>query len=94
MLNICPPGTLHLSNNEFSGSLSTEIGLATEIQRIKLEQNNLSGSIPTEIGLLESMIYLSLAQNQILGGLIPTEMGNCRSLSEFVTLQCVLTHYL
>jgi Leucine-rich repeat (LRR) protein len=94
MLNICPPGTLQLSDNEFSGTLSTEIGLVTEIERIRLDQNNLSGSIPTEIGLLDNLRILSLAQNNQVKGFIPTEMGNCRLLSEFVTRQCVLTHYL
>jgi hypothetical protein len=78
-----------LSNNQVSGTLSTEIGLVTEIERIMLEQNKLKGSIPTEIGLLDKLIFLSLAQNNGIDGLILTEMGNCRHLSEFVTLQCI-----
>ena len=43
---------LNIFNNQFNGSIPTEIGLMTNVKYLDLFLNNFTESIPSEIGLL------------------------------------------
>jgi hypothetical protein len=80
--NVCA-GVLDLSENDFSGSISTEIGQLTGIQILVLQDNAaLGGTVPTELGQLTKLYMLWLNDNDF-EGTIPTEMGNCGRLSKY-----------
>ena len=57
-----------------SGTISTEIGLLTNMLFFYLSSSDISGTIPTEMGYLMNMQDIQFDQNQ-LSGTIPTEMG-------------------
>eukprot|EP00526_Cylindrotheca_closterium_P027429 CAMPEP_0113620744 /NCGR_PEP_ID=MMETSP0017_2-20120614/10578_1 /TAXON_ID=2856 /ORGANISM="Cylindrotheca closterium" /LENGTH=55 /DNA_ID=CAMNT_0000530429 /DNA_START=21 /DNA_END=184 /DNA_ORIENTATION=- /assembly_acc=CAM_ASM_000147 len=51
---------LYLQNNQFSGSIPTEIGLLSNIEDLDLSGNNLTGSIPSEIALMPNLIWFQI----------------------------------
>lgn len=70
-----------VSDNYFTGIISTEIGRFTSLKYLFLANNiNFTAApIPTEIGLLTQLQDLSF-QNTNRMGPIPTEIGNCQNL--------------
>jgi Leucine-rich repeat (LRR) protein len=71
---------LKLGHNELSGSIPSEIGNLTNLERLYLYDNQLTGSIPPEIGNLTNLTYLNLHDNQLTGS-IPSEIGNLTNLT-------------
>jgi len=65
--------SLCLSNNDLTGTLPSEIGILTNLQRIQLDRNQLYGSIPSEIGHLSRLTHLNISYN-MLSGYIPREI--------------------
>lgn len=65
---------VRLQFNQITGSIPTEIGLATNLLELFVHNNQLTGSIPTQIGNT-AISRLWAANNQISGSL-PTELGN------------------
>ena len=49
-----------IDDNEFIGSIPTEVGLLTNIRFLDLSENKFEGSIPNEFGLLASLQTLDL----------------------------------
>jgi Leucine-rich repeat (LRR) protein len=56
--------SLYLSNNKLFGTLSSKIGLLSNLRAIFIDGNLLNGTIPSEIGLLKSTEVLYLNQNR------------------------------
>ena len=73
--------TLGLYNIGLSGSIPTEIGNFTNLEKIILYGNQLSGEIPSEIGNLTNLEWLNLSDNQLTGS-IPPAIGSLSSLEE------------
>lgn len=65
---------LQLRSNEFSGTLSSTIGLLTNLVELDVSENRLKGSLPTEIGLMTSLTRLQLYSNAF-DDMIPSELG-------------------
>ena len=72
---------LHLSANQLSGSIPSELGDLANLQELDLSANQLSGSIPSELGDLANLQELDLSANQ-LSGSIPSELGDLANLQE------------
>jgi Leucine-rich repeat (LRR) protein len=70
---------LHLSGFQLTGTLSTEIGMLTNLVELDLHLNSLTGELPTELGLLTQLSYLDLANNEF-NGTLPVEISNLQSL--------------
>ena len=64
---------LHVNNNDFSGSLPTEVGLLSSLMSLELQNSNLSGSLPSELLLLENMTSL-VVRNTSFSGSIPESL--------------------
>ena len=71
---------LNFYNISLSGSLPTEIGNFTNLEKLILYGNQLSGEIPPEIGNLTNLLWVDLSDNQFTG-LIPPTIGNLTNLT-------------
>ncbi|KAJ7965151.1 Leucine-rich receptor-like kinase family protein [Quillaja saponaria] len=72
---------LDLSDNAFSGEITSVIGVLSSLQFLNFSRNSLSGPIPGTIGELKALSNLDLSENQ-LNGSIPLEIGGAISLKE------------
>ena len=70
---------LDLSDNGLTGSIPSELGDLSHLERLFLRDNRLEGEIPPELGNLTSLTYLNLWGNTISGPL-PPELGNLSNL--------------
>ncbi|KAJ7973944.1 Leucine-rich repeat protein kinase family protein [Quillaja saponaria] len=71
--------TVDLSNNVLKGSIPAN--LSTSLVRLRLGVNMLRGMIPVgTFAILQKLTYLEM-ENNSLTGLIPSELGSCRSLA-------------
>ena len=66
---------LLLTDNQFTGSIPTEIDLLTNAESLDLDFNQFTGSLPTEIGLLANVGYLLLVNDNVFTGSVATEIG-------------------
>ncbi|XP_028778886.1 probable LRR receptor-like serine/threonine-protein kinase IRK [Neltuma alba] len=73
--------TLDLSDNAFSGKITSDISVLSSLKLLNLSKNTLSGPIPASIGELKSLNSLDLSENR-LNGSIPMEIGEAVSLKE------------
>ena len=71
---------LNFYNISLSGSLPTEIGNFTNLEKLILYGNQLSGEIPPEIGNLTNLLWVDLSDNQFTGS-IPQTIGNLTNLT-------------
>ncbi|XP_043814264.1 probable LRR receptor-like serine/threonine-protein kinase IRK [Manihot esculenta] len=72
---------LDLSDNEFTGKISSSIEIMNSLQFLNLSGNSLVGPIPVTIGELKELHVLDLSDN-LLNGSIPLEIGGAFSLKE------------
>ncbi|CAB9512083.1 expressed unknown protein [Seminavis robusta] len=72
--------SLDLSDNQLTGSLSSELGLLTSLKRLCMSNTQMSHLIPSELGLLTSLGDLELPGNRLTGR-IPSELGLLTSLN-------------
>jgi hypothetical protein len=63
----------YIHQNEFVGTIPTEIGLLSKVDTFYVSSNRLSGTIPTEVGLMTDATELWF-DHIPLSGTIPTEM--------------------
>lgn len=61
--------TLYVFDNNFMGSISTEIGNMYQLEQLYMNNNDLTGSIPEELWDLDDLRYLILRQNGLTGTL-------------------------
>ncbi|KAG6489802.1 hypothetical protein ZIOFF_051081 [Zingiber officinale] len=89
---------LNSSWNHFSGNISDEIDLMSELESLDLSENHLSGEIPLSISALYSLSILNLSYNNLIGR-IPmgtqlqtftnlSYMGNPRLCGEPLQIKC------
>ena len=77
LLNMTGLEILLLDDNAFSGTISSDIRLLSNL--VALDMGNIytgrfTGTIPTELGLLTNLLHLSLTRNRFTGT-IPTEIA-------------------
>ena len=72
---------LRLRENRLSGSLPSELGNLTNLQRLDLYNNALSGALPSSLGNLTNLTYLNLGDNALSGDL-PRSLGNLTNLQQ------------
>lgn len=77
---------LLLHGVDLSGTIPTEVGLATGLEWMVMIENQLSGSLPTELGLLSNMLLADLSSTR-LSGTIPSQIGRWTSLTSLVVRQ-------
>ena len=70
-----------LSNNGFTGILSSEIGLWTKLTHLNFTANRIGGSIPREIGVISQLKVFHFADN-LLGDTIPHTTGDLNKLRD------------
>ncbi|KAG8365053.1 hypothetical protein BUALT_Bualt18G0063000 [Buddleja alternifolia] len=70
---------IHLSFNQFSGQIPSNISECSQLQVLSLSENYFSGHIPGDIGKLTSLQILYLGTNN-LTGLLPREIGKLYQL--------------
>jgi hypothetical protein len=70
---------LHLTGNQFSGAIPSQLGDLVNLQDLQLYANQLTGTIPPQLGNLTQLTKLYLSQNQLTGS-IPPELGNLTKL--------------
>ncbi|CAL5011109.1 unnamed protein product [Urochloa decumbens] len=71
---------LHLSYNNFTGTLPNLIGRFSSMTVLDLSNNNLAGIIPPELSNCTSLVTLDLSKNQ-LSGLVPSGIGAFTNLT-------------
>ncbi len=67
--------TIVLDGNNLTGSLPSQLGNLSSLNRLALNRNGLSGAIPSQLGSLPNLSIIGLARNQ-LSGALPTSLGN------------------
>ncbi|PRQ58114.1 putative protein kinase RLK-Pelle-LRR-XII-1 family [Rosa chinensis] len=72
-----------MSRNSFTGSIPTDIGQLSGLERLFLNNNQLSGSIPSSFGNLTLLTLLQLQENNLQSS-IPSSLGKCHWLNELV----------
>ncbi len=71
---------LDLHYNNLTGTLPSQLGDLTALERLELVNNHLSGSIPASVGNLVNLYYLSMGWNDFPETSFPAEMGNLTNL--------------
>jgi Leucine-rich repeat (LRR) protein len=71
---------LALSSNGLTGSIPTELGNLSNLEKLSLDNNQLTSSIPTELGNLNNLQYLWLHNNGLCGE-IPVELKNLSNIT-------------
>lgn len=66
---------IHMARKNFTGTISTTIGLLKDIEILDLGENKIRGSIPEEVYTLTQMKGLFLHQNRLTGTLSNTIMN-------------------
>ncbi|KAM4125992.1 hypothetical protein ACB094_01G354600 [Castanea mollissima] len=74
---------LYISDNEFSGKLTSQFNNCTELSVLSLSYNKFDGSIPKGFGSLEMLEFLALGSNNLTGN-IPPIISNLSMLLGFV----------
>ncbi|CAB9520775.1 LRR receptor-like serine threonine-protein kinase [Seminavis robusta] len=64
---------LYISENQFFGSIPTEVGLVSSLKKLEMQNTNLSGTLPSELLALENLTSLVVA-NTSLSGSIPEQL--------------------
>jgi len=74
---------INMYYNTLRGSIPSELGLLTNLERLDLDDNSLTGSIPSELGLLNNLGSLYLYLNSLTGS-IPSELGLLTNLEYLI----------
>ncbi|XP_058075368.1 probable LRR receptor-like serine/threonine-protein kinase IRK isoform X2 [Magnolia sinica] len=81
---------LDLSDNKFSGTIPSGIGVLRSLHILKMSRNSLMGVIPASIGALKDIDVLDLSENRLTGE-IPSQIGDCSSLTSLILSHNYLT---
>lgn len=66
LFNVTSLQTIDLNDNELYGTIPSELGMLTDLKKLRLSYNELTG-IPTTFGLLTNLSFLHLHGNRISG---------------------------
>lgn len=80
---------VEVSNEGFTGSISTEIGTMKNLKWLTLNANPMSGTIPTELGLCEDLMMVRLHRTNI-AGTMPMSICKLRDSTLFSNTNGVL----
>ena len=76
------------ANNNFVGTIPTQIAALTNLERLYLGMNKFTGTIPAELGLLTKLFYLQIEDN-FFTGTVPDQVCNLRNLElDFFIATC------
>ena len=64
---------IDLRSNNLEGTIPSELGQLTFLEKLYLNDNQLTGAIPPELGDLNNLLYIALSTNQ-LDGAIPLQL--------------------
>jgi Leucine-rich repeat (LRR) protein len=81
---------IDFSNNRLTGTISTTLGLLTNMVNFAVGSNFITGSIPSSLGNLANLSLISLYTISLTGSL-PTELGQMSALLSIETQQTYLT---
>ena len=70
---------LQLQHNNFTGTLSTTLGLFTNLRRLDLSGNRFTGVLPTELGRLSDALDEVYIASNLLTGPLPSSIGNLKT---------------
>ncbi|KAL3518759.1 hypothetical protein ACH5RR_021348 [Cinchona calisaya] len=70
---------LSIPNNQFSGSITEELGLISTLEYLDLSGNLFNGTMPSELTNLRSLVFLNLSLNY-MEGTIPSGFTNLEQL--------------
>ena len=70
-------------DNLIYGTVPTELGLLSNLQRLELTQNSFTEELPSEIGNLENLTFMGLGRNSFWGPL-PSELGKLTNMGELI----------
>eukprot|EP00934_Nitzschia_sp_Nitz4_P005469 Nitzschia sp. Nitz4//scaffold187_size43274//8756//10702//NITZ4_007330-RA/size43274-processed-gene-0.51-mRNA-1//1//CDS//3329539798//5459//frame0 len=70
-----------LGDNQFHGSLPSEMGDLAVLERFIAQANDLTGTVPSDLGRLKLLERVDLSWNR-LEGTLPTELGNLQNLNQ------------
>ena len=79
---------LVVGNCQLSGTVSTNIGLLSQLQNLDLSHNKLQGSLPTELGLLKMAETFAIHGNPFLSGSMPAEFCSSAHGGDVVIADC------
>lgn len=74
--------SLRMDNNQFTGSIPTEIGQLSNAIFLSMSKNALSGTIPADIGNLEQLEFFNATTN-FIGGKLPDVFEGLVYLNSF-----------
>mmetsp|Transcript_204 Transcript_204/g.322 ORF Transcript_204/g.322 Transcript_204/m.322 type:complete len:117 (-) Transcript_204:2026-2376(-) len=80
---------LDVSDNKFTGTLSTSIGNLRHLEVLRVSQNQLRGQLPVELASLSGLRLAWFHFNQFTGS-VPVEYCNNRGVGilEFLSADC------
>ena len=65
---------LLLGGMNLAGTIPSQLGLLSGLDRLELQSNRINGSIPTSMGNASSLMFLNLADNSLVGT-VPSTLG-------------------
>ena len=82
---------LYLQNNQFSGSIPSEIGNMIDVEYLHMDQNQLTGPLPTEVGGLVKLRELFVNGNSI-SGTVPVSYSSLTNLGMYLSLISIASY--
>jgi Leucine-rich repeat (LRR) protein len=74
--------SLVVHTNKLTGTVPTTISTMSSLRELWLNNNLLEGSVPTQLGSCPALSVVHLQDNAGIGGSLPAELGNLKSLGE------------
>lgn len=80
--------SLVVHSNRLTGVVPTTVGSLSSLRELWLNNNLLEGNVPTQLGSCPALSVVQLQDNVGIGGRLPAELGNLKSLGELEN-ECV-----
>lgn len=79
---------LRLEDNSFSGDVSLDFNLLSDVSYVDLSMNRFTGGIPSYIFLASSLEFFSVSNNPDLGGILPEKTWSLPKIQNFSASSC------